>query len=78
VPQVVINAQGKQRRIYPWYATPWEILRQLPDVARYLKPDLTVKELNERAACSSDTGAARSMQQEKQKLFARFNQRQSA
>jgi transposase InsO family protein len=78
VPQVVINAQSKQRRIYPWYATPWEILRQLPDVARYLKPELTVKELNERAARTSDTAAARSMQQEKQKLFARFSQRQSA
>lgn len=78
VPQVVTNAKGKERRIYPWYATPWEILRQLPEVARYLKPDLTVEQLNAIAARSSDTAAARSMQQNKQKLFASFNQRQSA
>jgi hypothetical protein len=75
---VVTNAKGKQRRIYPWYATPWEILRQLPDRARFLKPDVTVEELNKKAASSSDTAAARTMQQAKQKLFARFNRDTSA
>jgi hypothetical protein len=24
------TANGKQKRAYRWYATPWEILRQLP------------------------------------------------
>ena len=37
MPEVVTNAKGKQRRIYRWYATPWEILRQTPDMARYLR-----------------------------------------
>src|SRR6266853_4680851 len=37
VPEVVTEVKGKQRRVYRWYATPWEILRQVSDVARYLK-----------------------------------------
>ncbi len=78
VPEIVTEAKGKQRRVYRWYATPWEILRQVPDLARYLKPELTVEELNRRAARTSDTAAARSMQQEKQKLFASFDRSKSA
>jgi len=78
VPEVVANSKGKQRRIYPWYATPWEILRQLPDLARHLKPELTVEELNRKAASSSDTAAARTMQKAKRRLFANFERRQSA
>jgi transposase InsO family protein len=78
VPEVVTEVKGKQRRVYRWYATPWEILRQVPDLARHLKPELTVQELNRRAAQSSDTAAARSMQKEKQKLFDSFSGRKSA
>jgi transposase InsO family protein len=78
VPEVVTNAKGKQQRVYRWYATPWEILRQLPDMARHLKGDLTVEELNRKAGTASDTAVARRMQQEKQKLFASFGRRRSA
>ena len=38
--QRVVNGKGQEKRVYRWYATPWEILRQLPDVVRYLKADL--------------------------------------
>ena len=72
------GAKGKQRRIYRWYATPWEILRQLPDLARHLKPELTEEEMNQRAGRESDTASARAMQKEKQKLFTSFGRRQSA
>lgn len=78
VPEVVTGAKGKQRRIYRWYATPWEILRQVPDMARYLKPELTVEVMNERAGSESDTASARRMQKEKQKLFTSFGRRQTA
>ena len=78
VPEVVTNAKGKQRRKYRWYATPWEILRQLPDLARHLKAGLTVEILNQRAGAESDTASARRMQKEKQKLFGSFGSRQSA
>ena len=33
VPEMETDGKGKQRRVYRWYATPWEILRQLPDLA---------------------------------------------
>ena len=78
VPEVVTGAKGKQKRIYRWYATPWEILRQLPDLAPRLKPEWTVEALNQKAGGESDTESARRMQKEKQKLFASFERRQSA
>ena len=67
---MVTGAKGKQRRIYRWYATPLEILRQLPDLARYLKREMTEEVMNQRAGNESDTSSARRMQKEKQKLFA--------
>ena len=51
------NANGKQKRTYRWYATPWEILRQLPGVAGYLRPELTLDQLARIAAAKSDTEA---------------------
>jgi hypothetical protein len=78
VPEVVTNTKGKQRRIYRWYATPWEILRQTPDMARHLRPGMTQAELERQASAESDTEAARRMQQAKQKLFGGFRQKRIA
>ena len=78
VPERVINAKGKEKRVYRWYATPWEILRQLPDLARQLQPGVTVDELERQARAQTDTSAAEGMQKAKQKLFASFPQRRSA
>lgn len=78
VPELMVNAKGKQRRIYRWYATPWENLRQLPDLARHLRPQHSEAELERRANAQSDTQAARSMQAAKRKLFERIHRRRSA
>lgn len=78
VPEQVVNAKGKTRRVYRWYATPWEILRQLPGLAGDLKGDVTIVELEQRACAQTDTAAAREMQKVKQELFAGFRQRRSA
>jgi len=78
VPEVVTNRKGKQRRVYHWYATPWEILRQTPDMTRYLQSDMTRAELERQASAESDTEAACRMQEAKQKLFAGFRQKRSA
>jgi transposase InsO family protein len=75
VPELVVNAKGKEKRVYRWYATPWEILRQLPDVASYLKADLTIAQLEQRAQAKSDTQAAEEMQEAKRKLFENFQRR---
>jgi transposase InsO family protein len=43
VPELKADGQGKIRRFYRWYATPFEILRQLP--GQRLSEDLTMEEL---------------------------------
>ena len=78
VPELEVNAKGKEKRVYRWYATPWEILRQLPDVASHLKADVTIAELDQQARAKSDTQAAEQMQAAKRKLFAGFQVRRSA
>ena len=78
VPELVVNAKGKTKRVYRWYATPWEILRQLPDLAKYLKPDVTIQDLERQAQAKTDTAAAEEMQKAKQVLFESFQQRKRA
>jgi hypothetical protein len=70
VPEIITASKGKQKRVYCWYATPWEILRQLPGLAGYLRPGLTIAALQERAQAQSDIDAARQMQEAKRRLFA--------
>jgi transposase InsO family protein len=72
VPELVVNAKGKEKRVYRWYATPWEILRQLPDVARHLKAELTIAQLDQQAQAKGDTESAEEMQAAKRKLFGSF------
>jgi IS30 family transposase len=78
VPEVIVTAKGKDKRVYRWYATPWEILRQLPGLAGFLRAELTADQLQKAAAAKSDTQAAAEMQEAKRKLFARLNQKRSA
>ena len=78
VPEQIVNAKGKVKKVYRWYATPWEILRQLRGLPGYLKFDLTVESLDREARAQTDTAAATAMQAAKQKLFASFQQRRSA
>jgi len=78
VPEREINAKGKEKKRYRWYATPWEILRRLPGVAGYLKPEVTIQDLDDSAKRQTDTRAALAMQEAKRQLFARFRRQQSA
>ena len=68
--EVVTDAKGKRRRVYSWYATPWEALRRLPDLARCLRPELTLEQLEAKARTCTDTEAARKMQESKRRLFS--------
>jgi transposase InsO family protein len=76
VPEVVRGAKGKEKRVYRWYATPWQILRQLPDMARYLKAGVTLEALDRQARAHSDLDAAQGMQQAKRRLFADIEAKQ--
>jgi hypothetical protein len=78
VPELKTNGRGKTERVYRWYATPWEILRQLPGVAGYLREEITMEELERQAGKQTDTGAASSMQDAKRSLFAGFREKLTA
>ncbi len=77
-PEVITDARGKQKRIYRRYATPWEVLQQMPGAAGYLKPGQSLEGLARTAKTQSDTESARQMQEAKRKLFAGFQQRRTA
>jgi len=74
-PELRVSGKGKIRRVYRWYATPWEMLRRLPGLAGFLKPELTVVLLDQQARSLSDMQAAIQMQAAKRKLFTSFHRR---
>jgi hypothetical protein len=60
---------GKRRRVYRNWATPFEIFSQTPECEGYLRRGISLGELKRFAAAQSDTEAAIAMQQAKQKLM---------
>ncbi|MGH9785635.1 MAG: integrase catalytic domain-containing protein [Terriglobia bacterium] len=78
MPEGKVNSKGKEKRVYRWYATPWEILRQLPDLARDLKPGVTIEALERQARAQTDMDAAEEMRRAKHELFSGFQQRRTA
>jgi transposase InsO family protein len=78
VPERKKDSKGKTISVYKWYATPWEILRQLPGLGGCLRDDVTAEQLEKLAAADSDTGAAMKMRKAKRRLFEGFEQRRIA
>jgi hypothetical protein len=78
VPEIITDKKGKQRRVYRRYATPWELLQQVPQFTGYLKGAVSHTELERQANRLSDTPAARQMQEAKRKLFAGLKEKRSA
>jgi transposase InsO family protein len=78
VPELDVNSKGRTKRVYRWYATPWEILRQLPDLAKHLRTEVTIQDLERQARGKTDTAAAEEMQKAKQALFESFQQSKRA
>lgn len=67
VPELKTDKRGKTKRVYKVYATPLEILLNLPEAG--LKEGVTKQQLEKRAGAQSDTGAAMKMREAKRKLF---------
>ncbi len=78
VPELVVDAKGKTATVYRRYATPWEILKQLPDAASYLTPGTTIQDLDRQARRESDTESAIKMQKAKEALFVNFHKNRIA
>ena len=68
VAEIVEEPNGRRRRIYARWATPFEIFAQMPQCENYLKPDLSIDSLRQFAQQQTDTEATIAMQQAKQKL----------
>src|SRR5260370_41926121 len=69
VPESVVDHKGKVKKKYGWYATPWEILRQLPDLASHLNPAVTVEELDRRGSANTGTGETQAEQRAQKRRF---------
>jgi hypothetical protein len=67
VAEVVEQPNGKWKRVYRNWATPFEIFSQTPQC--YLRPGISLEELKEFAQKQSDTEAAITMQQAKKRLL---------
>jgi transposase InsO family protein len=78
VPRILTEANGKRRRVYERWATPFELFRESPHCESCLRPHLKLEELDCFARAQSDTEAALTMQRAKRKLLASFQQPQTA
>jgi transposase InsO family protein len=78
VPKVLTAANGKRRRVYLRWATPFELFREIPGCENHLRPHITLAELDRFAQIQSDTEAALAMQIAKRKLFQSFESKRTA
>ena len=70
--EVLIDAEGRKRRLYKLWRTPLETLLSLDCPQQFLRPGLSVAARKRVAASMSDTEAAQRMQQAKNTMFERI------
>jgi hypothetical protein len=75
IAEIVESPNGKRRRVYRSWATPFEIFSQMPECEGYLRHGVSLGELKRSAAAQSDTEAAIAMQKAKQKLLSGISRR---
>lgn len=75
VPKIVTEANGKRRRVYLRWATPFELLQEAPNCESFLRLGVTLAGLGDLARVQSDTEAALSMQRAKRQLMVRVGKR---
>ena len=70
-PVTKIDANGKQRKTYPYEAmmTPYEKFLSLPKPSQHLKQGVTLKQLHAIALAITDNEAAKRLKEAKQQLF---------
>jgi len=70
----VIDGRGRVRKRYDTYLTPFEKFQSLPGAEGFLRPGVTMAELEQIACAHSDTEYAQLMQRRKAELFDSFSQ----
>jgi transposase InsO family protein len=76
-PETVTDAKGKTRKIYPRHLikTPFEKLKSIPNAASFLKPSMTIEQLEKKAKKRSDNEAAEQLNQARKSLFLSIQRR---
>ncbi len=64
-----VDKRDKIKKKYDVYMTPFEKLKTIPNVEKYLKDGVTIEKLEKFALTESDTECAEKMQKAKKKLF---------
>lgn len=75
VAEIVEEPNGKRRRVYRQWATPFEIFSRTPQCEIYLRPGITMAELERFAQEQSDTESAIEMQRAKRQLLSAIARR---
>jgi len=70
IAEIVEEPNGKRRRVYRKWATPFEIFSRAPQCEGWLRPGVTMAELESFAQQQSDTEAAIAMQLAKKRLLS--------
>jgi hypothetical protein len=78
VPKILTAANGKRRRVYLRWATPFELFQEVPRCQSLLRPGVTLEQLKLVAASQTDTEAALAMQRAKRKLLGAIRAQQTA
>jgi hypothetical protein len=68
----VVNAKGKETKVYNLYETPYDHFKNLPDAEMYLREGLTFEKLDAIAYAKSDNDCATLMKEAKETLFKAF------
>ena len=71
-PELRQLGQGKIKRVYRRWATPYERLREAAGWEKRLRPEITAAHLHTQAGAQTDTEAAILMQEAKRDLFRRI------
>ena len=71
---VTVDEKGRRHKKYETYQTPYERLRAIPKVEKYLREDESLGALDEVAASRSDNESAAAMQAAKDRLFKRLGE----
>ena len=69
VPKIVTEANGKRKRVYLRWATPFELFQETAHCTKLLQQGVTLGELQSFAQTQSDTEAALAMQRAKRQLM---------
>jgi transposase InsO family protein len=72
-PTIIYDANGKRRKKYKTYLTPFEKLKTIENVEQYLKNEINIEKLEKIAKEKSDNEYAALMQEKKSQLFKTFN-----